>query len=88
MEAECEAVIAAIREYRFEMELAIRNYFTDHVRAYDDAFSKMQEALHTGNVDLLVEGANNITKTLGEEALFHTASEFDALMASESVIII
>ncbi len=88
VEAECEAAIAAIREYRFEMDLAIRNYFTDHVRAFDDAFSKMQEAFHTGNVDLLVEGANSITETLGEEALFHTTSELDALMASEDTIII
>ncbi len=88
VEAECEAAIAAIREYRLEMELAIRNYFTGYICAFDRAFSQMQEAFNTGNVDLLVEGANSITETLGREALFHTAGELDALMAGEDTIII
>lgn len=87
-EAECAAAIIAIREYRLEMELAIRNYFTAHICAFDSAFSKMQKAFHTGNIDLLVEGANSITETLGGEVLFHTASELDALIASEDIIII
>ena len=88
VEAECEAAIAAIREYRFEMELAIRSYFTDHIRAFDEAFSKMQEAFGTGNIDLLIEGANSITETLGGEVLFQTASDLDALMASDEIITI
>ncbi len=88
IEAECEAAIIAIREYRFEMELAIRNYFVDHICVFDSAFSKMQESFRTGSIDLLVEGANSITETLGEEALFHTASELDALMAGDDAILI
>lgn len=88
VEAECNAAITAIREYRFEIELVIRNYFSDHIRAFDNAFSQMQEAFNTGNVDLLVEGANGITETLGGQVLFHTADELDALMASNNAIII
>lgn len=88
IEAECASAIAAIREYRLEMELAIRNYFTDHVGSFNAAFSQMQEAFHTKNVDLLIEGANSITETLGGEALFHTQKELDAIMASDMTIVI
>ena len=88
IEMECEEAIAAIREYRLEMEIAIRNYFTENIRTFDIAFSKMQEAFDTGSVDLLVEGANSITEALGGEVLFHTAGELDALMASQEVITI
>lgn len=88
IEAECEAAITAIRQYRLEMELAIRNYLTDHISAFDSAFSQMQKAFNTGNVDLLVESANSITETLGGEVLFHTTGELDALMAGEDMIII
>lgn len=86
IEAECKEAIAAIQEYRFEIELAVRNYFTNHIRAFNSAFAQMQEAFHTSNVDLLIEGANSITERLGREVLFHTADEFDALMASEGTI--
>lgn len=88
IEAECASAIAAIREYRLEMELAIRNYFTDYVGSFNAAFSQMQEAFHTKNVDLLIEGANSITETLGGEALFHTQKELDAIMASDMTIVI
>lgn len=88
IEAECEAAIVAIREYRLEMELAIRNYFIGHIRAFNSAFSQMQEAFNTGNIDLLVEGANSITETLGGEVLFRTTGELDALMAGEDTITI
>lgn len=86
IEAECEAAIAAIQQYRFELELTIRNYFTDYIYAFSSAFSQMQEAFNTGNIDLLVEGANSITETLGGEVLFHTTGELDALMAGEDTI--
>lgn len=88
VEAECDAAITAIREYRLQMELAIRNYFTDYIRVFNSAFSKMQEAFNTGNVDLLIEGANNITETLGGEVLFRTADELDALMMGKDMITI
>ena len=48
----------------------------------------MQEAFNTGNVDLLVEGANSVTETLGGEVLFRTTGELDALMAGEDMITI
>lgn len=88
IEAECGEAIQAIREYRFEMELAIRNYFKESISAFNNAFSQMHEAFRTKNVDLLIEGANSITETLGKEALLHTTAELDALMSSEGKIIL
>lgn len=88
VEAECEEAITAIREYRLEMELAIRNYFTEYIPAFENAISDMQAAFQTHDVDLLVKGANAITETLGEEALFRTSEELDALMAAKDTILI
>lgn len=88
IEAECEASIAYIREYRVEMEIAIRNYFSHHLHSFYNAFAKMQETFHTGNVDFLIEGMNDITETLGGEVLFHNIDEFDELMKSRQKIII
>lgn len=86
IEAECEEAIAAIREYRFEMEVAIRNYFSDHINAFNQAFTQIQTAFHTGDIDTFIAGTNIITEFLGEEALFHTEGELEALMASEDTI--
>lgn len=88
IEAECEASIASIREYRIQMEITIRNYLSDHICAFNNAFSKMQEAFHTRNVDLIVEGANDITKMLGGEVLFQNINELDMLMENGREIII
>lgn len=88
IEAECEAAIVAIREYRLEMELVLRNYFTSYIYAFDNAFSQMQTAFQTGEVDLLIGGANGITEALGGEILFRTEEEFDELMASSDTILI
>lgn len=86
VEAECEGAIQAIREYRLEMELTIRNYFTENISAFNNAFSQMNEVFHTGNVDLFIAGANSITETLGGEVLFRTTDELDALMAGGDTI--
>lgn len=86
VEAECEEAIQAIREYRLEMELTIRNYFTENISAFNHAFSQMNEAFHTENVDLFIAGANSITETLRGEVLFRTTDELDALMAGEDTI--
>lgn len=88
VEKECTTAIIAIRQYRLEIELAIRNYFKGYITAFDSAFSQMQQAFNTGDVDLLVEGANSITEKLGEEVLFRTTDELDMLMSDEEIIII
>lgn len=88
VEKECREAISAIREYRAEMELVIRNYFTDHVFAFNNAFAKMQTSFQTGNIDLIIEGANCITETLEGEVLFRNIDELDALMKSDRPILI
>lgn len=80
IEAECQAVIESIRGYRFEMEIAIRNYFTEYVQVFDHAVGQIKAAFQTGDVDLLIEGANSITEALGKDVLFHSASELDDLI--------
>lgn len=88
VEAECAEAAAALREYRFEMELVLRNYFTEHLQVFDSALAQMQAAFRTGDADRFTAGANRITEALGGEPLFRTAAELDALMAGEGPIVI
>jgi hypothetical protein len=88
IEVECEEAIRAMREYRFEMEIAIRNYFTHYIGEFEQAFSTMQKAYDTGDLDFMVQGANHITEALGGQVLFRTTEELDRLMASSDPIIL
>lgn len=86
VEAECNAAVEALREYRAEMEKLIQNYFRQHMEAFQLAFSEMHEAFQTGDVDLMIGGANRITEDLGKKALFRNMDEFEEMMNSNEAI--
>ena len=86
IEAECKECIAALREYRLDIELATRNYLQDNIEVFNNAFLAMGEAYHTGDVDLYIAGANSITRQLGGRSLFESKQEFDKLMADPKPI--
>lgn len=88
IEAECEEAIQSIREYRLEIELAIRNYLSDYTAVFDSAFNQIHASINTQNVNLLIDGANSITKSLGGEALFSCTDELDSLMADNKTIML
>lgn len=86
IEAECRETIRALREYRIEMERLIQAYFRQHTQAFALAFSEMHEAFQTGDVDLMIGGANRITEDLGKESLFRDMDEFEERMSDSRTI--
>ena len=82
IEAECAASIAAIKEYRLEMELVINNYLRENIKVFSVAFAEMELAYNTGDVDSFICGANSIIRQLGGEPIFETQEEFSKLMNS------
>jgi hypothetical protein len=84
IEAECAEAIRMIREYRAELETAISTYLSDHIAVFQDSFDEIKTALHLGDIDGFIAGANAITRKLDPdgEIQFETYSDFIALMES------
>ena len=86
IEAECEQARIAIRAYRFEMELVIRNYLSQYTRVFDEAFETITTAFNTEDVDGFIAGANRIVIQLGGKPIFSSKAEFDVLMQDPTPI--
>ena len=82
IEAECSASIAAIKEYQLEIELVINNYLRENIEVFSKAFTEMELAYNTGDVDSFIGGTNTIVRQLGGVPLFETQEEFNELMKS------
>ena len=82
IEAECAASIAAIKEYRLEIELVINNYLRENIKVFSVAFAEMELAYNTGDVDSFICGTNSIIRQLSGEPIFETQEEFSKLMNS------
>ena len=85
IEEECQATIKQINKYREEMKILSNLYFNDQIATFNFAFSCMDKAFYSENIDDFIMGANMITKKLGQEVQFSTMQEFNVLMKSEQV---
>lgn len=86
IEAECEASIAAMREYRLQIELLVNNYMREYVTVFSNALSDMGNAYYERDTDAFIKATNKITKQLGGTVLFNSKEEFDQLMNSTEAI--
>jgi ribosomal protein S5 len=82
IETECAAAIAAIREYRAEMERIIEEYLAEYTAVFNESFAQINEAYLKGDADGVISGANIISRKLGGNPQFETVEEFDTLMGS------
>lgn len=80
IEKTCEEHIKMIREYRAQMNEIIEEYLSSTMKIFNDSFAGIKEALDIGDVDLLIESANNITDSLGGNKPFETMEEFNDKM--------
>ena len=69
-----------IREYRTQVKELIDNYLTEEMQSFEDSFSRIKDALVIGDVDLMIEGANDITQALGGNKPFETMDDFNTKM--------
>lgn len=86
IETECEASIAAMKEYRLQIELLVNNYMREYITVFSGALSDMEKAYYEGNADDFIKDSNKITEQLGGTATFNSKQEFDRLMNSTEAI--
>ncbi|MFT3952735.1 MAG: hypothetical protein QM689_12505 [Oscillospiraceae bacterium] len=86
IEAECVTAVAAIREYRAEMEHVIAGYFQEYQTAFYTAFTEIKEASEINDVDGYISGVNRITRQLGGTSLFDTMDELEQIMSGSEPI--
>lgn len=80
IEKACEEHIKMIREYRAQMNAIIEEYLSETMDIFDQSFSGIKAALAIGDVDLLIESANEITDALGGNKPFETMDDFNKKM--------
>lgn len=80
IERECEDAIAAMRQYRQDINRIADMYLADYRNTFDAAFSDMQNAMGIGDIDGFIAGANRITRKLGGTTNFDSFEEFDRRM--------
>ena len=85
IEKECEEAINYIRQCRGEMNRIATQYLSDYQNIFDSAFSDMDSALLSGDINLFILGANKITKKLGGEVQYENMNEFESFMNNEEI---
>ena len=80
VEQACEEHIKMIREYRAEVEVIINKYLIDSMDVFRESFSGIKNALDIGDVDWVIDSANEITEAFGGNSNFKSMDEFNDKM--------
>lgn len=63
-------------------------YLSDYQNVFSSAFSDMDSALLSGDIDLFISGANKITKKLGGTTQYENMNEFESFMDDDEISLI
>lgn len=88
IEKECDETIKYIQQCREEMNRIASQYLSDYQNVFNSAFSDMDSALLSGNIDLFIFGANKITKKLGGTIQYENMNEFKSFMDNDEISLI
>ncbi len=80
IEKECEEAIRYTRQCRGEMNAIASQYLSDYQKVFNSAFSDMDSAFESGDIDRFISGANMITKKMGGKVPYRNMSEFEVFM--------
>lgn len=83
IEAECAQAVAAIIEYRRNMEQVVSDYLKFRYDTFEAGFQAMDKAIIDDDIDGYIGGNAAIQKVLGYDVQFETQDEFDELMMSD-----
>lgn len=87
IEKECKEAIKYIRQCRQEMNRLASQYLSDYQNVFNSAFSDMDAALLSGDIDLFILGANKITKKLGGTVQYDNMNEFESFMNNDEIFL-
>jgi len=82
IEAECAQAVAAITQYRRNMEQVVSDYLKFRYDTFEVGFQAMDKAILEGDIDGYLGGNAAIQKVLEYDVQFETQDEFVELMMS------
>ena len=85
IEQVCNEHIKLLREYRKDLDDKISTHISEELQTFNKAFLNIKSALNIGDIDGIIKGANEITKSCGKQVPFETMDEVDALMSSDII---
>lgn len=88
IEKECDEAIKYIQQCREEMNRIASQYLSDYQNVFNSAFSDMDSALLSRDIDLFIFGANKITKKLGGTIQYENMNEFKSFMDNDEISLI
>ena len=88
IEKECAESIEMIARYREEMNKLANQYFQHYTSVFTEAFSKMDKAFLSSDINEFINGTNTITRSLGADVQYNTMEEFDDFMQSNDNFIL
>lgn len=75
--SECKMAAKRTRDFRLEFERYTESYFKEYRESFEEALSEIHLAFEIGDVDGVIEGANQITRKLGGKIAYETLEEFE-----------
>lgn len=82
IEKECAESLKMIACYRKEMNDLAKDYFQYYSSIFEEAFSTMENAFLSDDINRFIKGANSITYSFGQDVQYSTMEEFDEFMNS------
>lgn len=82
IEKECAESLKMIACYRKEMNDLVKDYFQYYSSIFEEAFSTMENAFLSDDINRFIKGANSITYSFGQDIQYSTMEEFDEFMNS------
>lgn len=86
--AECEKVASEERAFRAELESYLQSYFREYKDCFDEALSEIQYGFQSGDADVVISGANQITRKLGGKVYYETVEEFKDFLSDNTTDIL
>lgn len=85
---ECNMAAEQARTFQNELEAYLEGYFREYRDCFDSALSEIHFACQTGDIEGIVDGANQITRKLGGKVYYETKDEFDDFLDDDTVFVL
>ncbi len=87
-EAKAALFLKQLQEFKEQLDLKVSNYLAQDIEGFMAGFEDMQQGLATGDSALVIRGNVTIQRVLGREPQFTNQEEFDALMESDTPLVL
>lgn len=87
-EAKASLFLEQLQDYKARLEEKVSNYLAEDIAEFMAGFDYMQQGMTAGDSDLVIRGNVVIQKVLGREPQFANQEEFDALMESDTPLVL